>query len=65
MAYRIQYIKNGFEVGSTVVNSIDGELADKVLNGAIFNRADDFTITEGTYVPHPSVRGAVIFTARS
>jgi hypothetical protein len=68
MAYLITYLKNGTKVGTTVIDSLEGEVADKALSnfGISFARdqqPDDFTITEGTVQPHPRIKGAVIFTA--
>jgi hypothetical protein len=65
-AFRITYLKNGQPVGTTIIDSLEGEVADKALNAFTIsvNKADDFTITEGTFVPSRKVRGAVVFTAK-
>ena len=67
--YQIRYLLRGQVVGTTVVDDIQGELADKVLNTSLafplHGQPDDFEIVEGTCVPHPRHRGAVIFTAAS
>ena len=66
--FQIAYLLRGEVLGTTVVDSLEGELADKVLNTSFrFPRdrqPDDFQIIEGSCVPHPRIRGAVIFTAR-
>lgn len=65
-AFRIAYFRKGEKIGSTVISSLEGEVADLALNnlGICFgsNQPDDFTITEGKVVPHPTVKGAVVFT---
>lgn len=65
-AFCIEYLRGVEVIGSTIIDSLEGEIADKVLNNLSicgFGEADDFRIIEGVYKPHPTRRGAVVFTA--
>lgn len=66
--FQITYLQAGEVIGTRIIDSLDGEVADKALSGfgIMFPPGispDDFYITEGTYVPHPTKCGAVVFKA--
>jgi hypothetical protein len=62
-AYLITYLKNGKPVGSTVINTLEGEVADVALSNLNLRGLDADDFTKGTAKSHPRHKGAVIFTA--
>lgn len=63
-AYQITYLRAGSVVGTTILDSLEGEAADKALDFLGVKcgvQPDDFTITEGTARPGRK-KGTVVFT---